>query len=751
MTGVVANMSYDSRGRATETSITPPGGTKTSLSKRSYDELDRMKTVETAPGSGLGITASFTYDAAGRLMTLTGPRSTTTTLTYDAVGRVAGVVSPTDIRSRTVYDDLGRLLGMLAPAQGEEPTRAISLTTYDPLSRPKTTTTFAEDGTTFAVRTLTYDIASRVTAEALTGATSASASTDYDDLDRVKLRSESGPAGDTSFAYTYDAASLPLTHRITGFAESATTTMTYAKTNELATIGSAGRNWYVAYAGSGRLSSIWSNLSIHTRSFDIYGRLEAVRTGFKLADAAYQTDLAESALSYDTRGRTSAQKVLSSYVASNESFSYDAADRLSAWTRTGLGSGSANYGYDPSGNVTTATISGATMTFSYDLENRLTGSVAGSSVTSFTNDLYGRRTSKVTGSAATTYTWDPASHLAALASPDATATYAYGISGMREEKTVTTASGTTTTKSVWSGGQLAVELDSDGTRYTYLWGPGRIPLSVTAKTATGVSTTYAYHTDALGSVIAMTEAGGGVVATYAYDPWGRVTSTTGTGIAARNPLRYRSYYLDAETDLYYMPARYYDPATYRFLSADPAAPSAGDPGTLNAFAYCQEDPVDAIDPSGARADWDGDGKVGVEDNKISNERDKANSDSNSDSDYDDVQKAATSTIFGVLDWTAKHRKAYMTEAMWTMYRNYLEEYGSGGPEHYSWTEYSQKSKDLIRAKLLGAVDSGTAARWARGRQNHGGFHDWRSDIPLERRFERACVSGIGGTSAWERP
>ncbi|TDB39630.1 MAG: hypothetical protein D9V44_01290 [Actinobacteria bacterium] len=184
---------------------------------------------------------------------------------------------------------------------------------------------------------------------------------------------------------------------------------------------------------------------------------------------------------------------------------------------------------------------------------------------------------------------------------------------MRELKTVTTPSGTSTTKSVWSGGQLTAELDSDGTRYTYLWGPGRIPLSVTAKTAAGVSTTYAYHTDALGSVLAMTDAAGSIVARYTYDPWGRVTSATGTAIAARNPLRYRSYYLDAETGLYYMPARYYDPTTARFLSVDPAAPSAGDPSSLNAFAYCLGDPVNAIDPSGAVIDIHGDGKLGVED------------------------------------------------------------------------------------------------------------------------------------------
>jgi RHS repeat-associated protein len=71
-------------------------------------------------------------------------------------------------------------------------------------------------------------------------------------------------------------------------------------------------------------------------------------------------------------------------------------------------------------------------------------------------------------------------------------------------------------------------------------------------------------------------------------------------LAERNPLRYRAYYYDTATDLYYLPARYYDPDTMRFLSPDPASPSAGDPLTLNRYAYCVGDPVNHSDPSGAR-------------------------------------------------------------------------------------------------------------------------------------------------------
>ncbi|MHB9054493.1 MAG: RHS repeat-associated core domain-containing protein, partial [Thermoleophilia bacterium] len=92
-------------------------------------------------------------------------------------------------------------------------------------------------------------------------------------------------------------------------------------------------------------------------------------------------------------------------------------------------------------------------------------------------------------------------------------------------------------------------------------------------------------------------------------PYGRCTLAAGEEIATRNPLRYRAYYADAETGMFYLPARYYDPQTYRFLSQDPAAPSAGDPLSLNAYAYCLGDPVGASDPSGAIALWDDDNHV----------------------------------------------------------------------------------------------------------------------------------------------
>ena len=59
---------------------------------------------------------------------------------------------------------------------------------------------------------------------------------------------------------------------------------------------------------------------------------------------------------------------------------------------------------------------------------------------------------------------------------------------------------------------------------------------------------------------------GNQIVSYIYDAWGNILTTTGTTsattlLAERNPLRYRGYVYDAETTLYYLQSRYYDPKT----------------------------------------------------------------------------------------------------------------------------------------------------------------------------------------------
>ena len=80
-------------------------------------------------------------------------------------------------------------------------------------------------------------------------------------------------------------------------------------------------------------------------------------------------------------------------------------------------------------------------------------------------------------------------------------------------------------------------------------------------------TTYYYVTNLQGDVMGMVDASGNSVASYTYDPYSKVLTATGT-LAEKNPLRYRGYYYDSESALYYLQSRYYDPATRRFMNAD---------------------------------------------------------------------------------------------------------------------------------------------------------------------------------------
>ena len=98
-------------------------------------------------------------------------------------------------------------------------------------------------------------------------------------------------------------------------------------------------------------------------------------------------------------------------------------------------------------------------------------------------------------------------------------------------------------------------------------------------------------------VLAIVDASNNVVGSYTYDAWGKVLSVTGT-IAEINPIRYRGYYYDTETGLYYLNSRYYDPEIGRFVNADAAIGQMGNIQSTNMFSYCFNNPINQSDPSG---------------------------------------------------------------------------------------------------------------------------------------------------------
>ena len=111
---------------------------------------------------------------------------------------------------------------------------------------------------------------------------------------------------------------------------------------------------------------------------------------------------------------------------------------------------------------------------------------------------------------------------------------------------------------------------------------------------TYTGTPYYYIKNIQGDVYKVVNASGSVVASYTYDAWGKVLSATGS-MANINPIRYRSYYYDAETGFYYLQSRYYDPETGRFLNADGYVSTGQGITGNNMFAYCLNNPVNKYD------------------------------------------------------------------------------------------------------------------------------------------------------------
>lgn len=100
---------------------------------------------------------------------------------------------------------------------------------------------------------------------------------------------------------------------------------------------------------------------------------------------------------------------------------------------------------------------------------------------------------------------------------------------------------------------------------------------------------------------------GNMVARYEYDAWGNhkvldendIEIDDPNHIANMNPFRYRGYFYDTETNLYYLVNRYYDPDTGRFISQDQLNYLQPEHvNGLNLFAYCENNPVMRIDENG---------------------------------------------------------------------------------------------------------------------------------------------------------
>jgi RHS repeat-associated protein len=221
--------------------------------------------------------------------------------------------------------------------------------------------------------------------------------------------------------------------------------------------------------------------------------------------------------------------------------------------------------YDARGNMTYD----GTRVMTYDAQDRLTSVVNGAVKEEYDYDYQGRRTVMRT----------------------------YDASGenwtLRETRTF-----------AYDGWNLIAEFVTDATHTTptlaraYTWGlslGGGVGglLSITDYLASGGPKTYTPIFDGNGNVVGLADATGQVVATYTYDPYGKLLSATGPA-ADVCPFRFATMYYDDETGLYYDKMRYYSPDIGRWIIRDPAQEDGG----VNLYAYCEGDPVNGFDPTG---------------------------------------------------------------------------------------------------------------------------------------------------------
>ena len=263
----------------------------------------------------------------------------------------------------------------------------------------------------------------------------------------------------------------------------------------------------------------------------------------------------------------------------------------------------ATYGYDEQGQLTSATVGGTSYEYSYDTAGNIQRKTVGGTTTNYTygnsawRDLltaYGGNSITYSGGNPTkyydgsTFTWTQGRRLATAKVGSTNISYTYDMAGVRSSKTV----GSTTYKFTTLSG-LVTRQTGGGKTIDFVYDENNQPLAMKYN-----GTLYYYVLNAQGDVVRIVNSSCGTVASYTYDPWGKIISSSGT-LADINPLRYRGYYYDSETGFYYLQSRYYDPEIGRFINADSYA-STDATGLLstNMFAYCENDPVNKSDPSG---------------------------------------------------------------------------------------------------------------------------------------------------------
>ena len=263
-----------------------------------------------------------------------------------------------------------------------------------------------------------------------------------------------------------------------------------------------------------------------------------------------------------------------------------------------------NYTYDAGGNLISETVtdSNGTTSNAYKYNNSNWGDV----LTSYNgqNITYDEIGNPLTYRDGMSMTWKNGRQLATLTNGDTSISYGYDSGSVRTTKTVNGVKYTY----AYLNGQLMYETRGDA-KFYYSYDANGILYNVRyTLTDGGTEYSYYYTHNSRGDIVGIYNGAGELKAHYEYDAWGNVISITDNNgnaitnpnhVGNLNPFRYRGYYQDTETGLYYLMSRYYDPVTHRFINADGYFQSGTAILDGNTFTYCANNPIYSSDPTGA--------------------------------------------------------------------------------------------------------------------------------------------------------
>jgi RHS repeat-associated protein len=622
---MVVDRAFDSRGNVlTQTLPYAAGSHPTGTVTRTYDAMGRAVAVISPADDGGADTTSIAWqdtrtmvrtDAAGspmqRATTLTYTHvygdvrlaertdsDGTTTFTYDLLARVIEMVDPLGVKRTIAYDGLGREV----------------TATADDGTGPPTTETLAWDD---AARTATLIDASRTTSvrtsDALGRLLSVVVGADpaityaYDPrgvpnaAGRLASVTDGQGAG---YAYEYDASGAVSRTTVTIAGQDFAFAGTRTPAGQLATLGFPGGDSQAnTYNGAGQLTNTeltnaageavaavgFSDFTLggKAQTADFGNGLTRTRTFTPLERLAEEkiAEQSEAALSHrkwswSTPGLLQSVEDLYDEVSS-ETFTYDASWRLqSAAGRYGT----LAFGYDRGGNLT----SKEGVTYQYAGQRVVEGRAAGAAVYEATYDAAGQQTGRTRAGTSQKLSFESGE----LTSVD-DVSFAYDHKGRRVRKGV--GGGSTT---LYPSSRFEMTKHADGTTAAtrLLVARGELLAAVTD----GTGTRYA-HRDHAGSVRMLTDSAAAVTARIDYMPYGAVAWRSGS---ESPPRAFQGRIWDAETELYYFGARYYDPTSGRFVTADdrPGGPLQ-QRDVMNVYAFTINDPVNFRDPTG-HSIWD---------------------------------------------------------------------------------------------------------------------------------------------------